>query len=286
MFRLSVISDEVSQDLVTAARFARRYGLQGLEIRSAWGLQFLELVEKTKQIRSIVEENDLKVSAVASPFFKAELFGEQEYALNLKILEKSIEMAKALDCRIIRGFTFWRKGGFEEHLPVILEKFKYPVRLIEDYGMVLGIENEPSTFVTNARKLATFLDALDSESVRAVWDPGNDIMDPDTEQPFPFGYELLRDKVVHVHLKDGVRKDERSELLPIGEGEVNIEGQLKALLLDDYKGYVSLETHWRPKRLAEEELVLPSGDSFSEMGEYASSICIQNLLRIISRLSG
>lgn len=286
MFRLSVISDEVSQDLVTAAKFAKRYGLQGLEIRSAWSLEFLELVEETKQIRSIIDEYDLKVSAIASPFFKAELLNKKEYAFNLKILKKSIDMAKTLDCPIIRGFTFWRKEGFDEHLPVILEKFKYPVHLIEDYGMILGIENEPSTFVTNAKKLATFLEALNSESVRAVWDPGNDIMDPDMEQPFPFGYECLKDKVVHVHLKDGVRKDHKSELLPIGEGKVNIEGQLKALLLDRYEGYVSLETHWRPKKLADEELVLPSGDRFSEMGEYASSICIQNLLRIISKLNG
>jgi len=284
MFKVSVISDEVSQDLRLAAKFAKKYGLDALEIRSAWNLKFLELADRITEIKGILREHDLEVSAIASPFFKAELGNAEEYALHMNILQKSIDMAKALDCGIIRGFTFWRKGKLDDRLTEILGKFREPLDVIEESDLILGIENEPSTFVTNGRTLATFLDALGSKSVLAVWDPGNDMMDPEMEKPFPFGYNFVKNKIVHVHLKDGVRKDHESELVPIGEGEVNIEGQLKALLENNYAGYVSLETHWRPKKIQESILTLPSGDSFSEMGEYASSICMENLLKIISRL--
>lgn len=37
MFKLSIISDEVSQDIRVAASFARKFNLDGLEIRSVWG---------------------------------------------------------------------------------------------------------------------------------------------------------------------------------------------------------------------------------------------------------
>ena len=36
MFRLSVITDEVSQDLKTVVSFAKEYGLDGVEVRTLW----------------------------------------------------------------------------------------------------------------------------------------------------------------------------------------------------------------------------------------------------------
>lgn len=36
MFRLAVITDEISQDLETVISFAHTWGLQGVELRSVW----------------------------------------------------------------------------------------------------------------------------------------------------------------------------------------------------------------------------------------------------------
>jgi len=288
IFKLSVITDEVSQDLEVVAKFADRFGLDGVEIRTVWNRNPQDLVDKVDDIRGILKKYDLKVSAIASPFFKADIENEREYKEHIEILKRCISLAKSLDTNIIRGFTFWRKNGsLDEYLESILEKFQKPLEIIESEGVLLGIENEPSTFVGNGRELATFLNQLDSKNVGAIWDPGNDIWDPNGEKPYPDGYEYVKDRIIHVHVKDGVRsgRDGKPEFLPIGEGEVNYPEQLKALKMDGYRGYLSLETHWRPgKKIPWDQISRPGGGEFSGLGEYASEICMRNLINILESL--
>ena len=285
MFKLSIITDEVSQDLERVAKFAQRLGLEALEIRTVWNLKPQELLPKVGEIKKILSKYDLKVSAIASPFFKANIDSEKEYKEHIEILKKCIELAKSLDTNIIRGFTFWRKGKIEDYIDVILEKFQKPLEIIEAEGVILGIENEPSTFAGNGREVAFFLSKIKSKYVKAVWDPGNDIWDPFGEIPYPDGYNYVKEYIVHIHVKDGIRKDKGHEFTPIGEGQVDYVGQLKALIRDNYKGYLSVETHWRPKKkLTEEQVLKPGGVAYSELGEEASEICVLNLKKIIEKV--
>ena len=287
MFKLSVITDEVSQDLEVVARFAQRFNLNGLEIRSLWGKKPQELLGDLGKIKKILSDYDLGISAIASPFFKADIESEKEYQEHLEILRNCSELAMDLGTDIIRGFTFWRKGNLDDHLERIIEKFQKPLEIIEDEGVILGIENEPSTFVGNGRELALFLDRLGSKNVKAIWDPGNDTFDPAGEMPYPDGYKYVRGRIVHMHIKDGIRRgaEGKYEGAAIGEGDVDYPGQLKALREDGYRGYLSLETHWRPKvKLTEEEVTKPGGVEFSRLGEEASEVCMRNLLGILSKL--
>jgi len=287
MFKLSVITDEVSQDLEVAAGFAKRFNLNGLEIRSLWGKKSQELLGDLGKIKRILSDYGLEVSAIASPFFKADIDSEKEYREHLKILRNCSALAKSLDTNIVRGFTFWRKGSLGDYLERIVEKFQKPLEIIEAEGITLGIENEPSTFVGNGWELALFLDRLGSKNVKAIWDPGNDTFDPSGEIPYPDGYRHIRGRIVHVHVKDGVRRgaEGRYEGAAIGEGDVDYLGQLRALREDGYKGHLSLETHWRPKKkLTEEQVTKPGGAEFSRLGEEASEICMRNLLGILSKL--
>ena len=286
MIKLSVISDEVSQDLERVAKFAERMGLDGVEIRTAWNMKPQELVERAGEIRAILSRYGLEVSAIASPFFKADIDDPREYEEHLEILRRCAELAKSLDTEIIRGFTFWWKGPIEENIDRILEKFQEPLEIVESEGVILAIENEPSTFVRNGRELAFFLDRVRSDRVKALWDPGNDIWDPTGEVPYPDGYSYVRGRVVHVHVKDGKRIGKgKCEFTPVGEGEVDYRGQIRALIEDGFRGYLSLETHWRPKKkLSEEEVLKPGGTAYSELGEEASEICMRNLKRIVEEV--
>lgn len=287
MFKLSVITDEVSQDLEVAAKFAHQFNLDGVEIRSVWDRKPQELLSKIKDIRKVIREHGLEVSAIASPFYKADIDSEKEYREHLEILRSCIHLAKSLDTNIIRGFAFWRKNHIDEYSEMIIERSQKPVEIVESEGILLGIENEPSTFVGNGRELAHFLDRLGSKNVKAIWDPGNDIWDPSGETPYPDGYRYVRGKIIHVHIKDGVRQggEGKHEFVAFGDGEVDYLGQLRALKEDGYKGYLSLETHWRPvEKLAEELIAKPSGEEFSRLGESASGICMRNLLNMLSIL--
>ena len=286
-FRLSVITDEVSQDLETVARFAERFMLDGIEIRTLWNRSPQDLLDRADEIKRVLKKYDLEVSAIASPFFKADIESEEDRRRHLEILENCVSLAKSLDTEIIRGFTFWRRGNLEAYLERILEEFQRPLEIIESEGVLLGIENEPSTFVGNGRELSLFLDSLGSGNVKAVWDPGNDIFDPEGETPYPDGYEYVKDRIIHIHVKDGVRKGSggKPEYVAFGEGEVEYLGQLRALKEDGYRGFLSLETHWRPgKRLLEGLIQRPGGEEFSSLAEYASEICMRNLKRMLASL--
>jgi L-ribulose-5-phosphate 3-epimerase len=245
------------------------------------------LLPKVNEIRRVISEYDLKVSAISSPLFKADIESEREFEEHLNVLRNCVELAIKLDAKIIRGFTFWRRGRLEDYIDRIIERYRKPLEIIENEDVILGVENEPSTFVGNGRELAIFLSRIDSKKIKAVWDPGNDIFDPSGEVPYPDGYGHVRSWIVHVHVKDGVRRgsDGKPEWTVIGEGEVAYREHFKALKEDGYAGYISLETHWRPeKRIPQESIIRPGGEEFSHTGKEASEICMRNLIQILSNI--
>jgi len=279
--RLSVITDEVSQDLSRVVRFAVRHGLDGLEIRTLWGLRPHELLSRAGELRRELLRAGLEVCAIASPVFKSSLHSDEEFREHLEILDRCIGLAKALDTSIVRVFTFWRTGRLEDALERIVERFGMAVDAASGEGVVLAVENEPSTHVNNGLRLRQFLEALGRPGVvSGVWDPGNDVLDPEGETPFPDGYSHVRGLFVHVHVKDGRRVD-GGVFTPVGDGDVDWAGQIRQLLRDGYKGYLSLETHWRAKQLPAELLSMPGGGAYSEEGEYASEVCMLRLKELL-----
>jgi len=289
-FKLGVISDEVSQDLDIVIRTAKDYKLDSVEIRSVWDVKVQDLTEEhLRKLKRDLDGAGLRVISIASPFLKCDIDNPKEYRDHISIFRRCIEIARALDTDIVRGFTFWRKGGLEglpKHWDSIVEKFAEPTQIAERESITLAVENEQSCFVGTGVDLARFLSQLDSKHVKAIWDPGNAYYDDAREQAYPVGYEALKRWIVHVHVKDVVvnRKTGKPECVPIGTGEVDIQGQLKALKADGYKGCVSLETHWRPKALDEQLIARPGGREFSSSGEYASRVCLENIRRLLNKL--
>jgi len=284
MLRLSVISDEVSQDPFKVMDFARRFRLKHVEIRTAWDLQPQDLTSRAKDLRELLSSNGLRVCAIASPVFKADLSNEAEYVQHLEILRRVSALAGTLGTSLIRVFAFWRSGEYETNAAAIQDRFRKAIDIAEDEGIVLCLENEPATFLTNGGDVSDFVKRLGSRSVKVVWDPGNDIMDPDGEMPYPDGYCKVRGLIAHVHLKDGVRsvRGGQAEFVPIGDGEVNLVGQMAALMEDGFGGCVSLETHWRPSgKLSESQISTPGGTGFSGEGMVASEICMRNLQELL-----
>jgi L-ribulose-5-phosphate 3-epimerase len=291
MFKKGVITDEISQDLEYAAKMAAEFGLTGLELRSVWNKGVHELTEEElDRVLQIARSYNLEIPAVSSPFFKCNLDSPQEIQEHYEILAKTIQAAKKLGAKIIRGFAFWRKGpDFDEKLPQIVEQFQKPIAMLKEAGMALALENEPSTYNCNAARTVQLLKALDSPQVRAVWDAGNDIYSLDEpERPYPEGYNIIKDYMIHMHMKDAVHDPETGKVegVAIGTGQTNWRGQLKAILDDGYTGYLCLETHYRPVgKLSEEQLNRPGGADFSNLGDIASRECLENWFAIMKELS-
>jgi sugar phosphate isomerase/epimerase len=285
-FRLGILTDEVSQDIGEAMEFAVQYGLDAIEIRSVNGkAAHLLTDEEINEIGRLAERHGLVVSGIAGPLFKCHMDDPLEVAEHLAMAERLVEVALRLHSRVIRGFTFWAGSPFEQALPEIAAQLKKLIPLLEEAGVTLALEYDPSTQASNARKTAAVLNLLQTPHVQALYDPGNNLWDPDGEIPYPDGYEEIKAHLCHVHLKDARRTPEGVEAVAIGTGEVDYRSLLTRLDQDNYNGYLIVETHYRMNaQLTEEQLKRPAGFAFSEGGREASAHCTEHLLRLLHEL--
>lgn len=287
MFKLAVISDEISQEFQTVVNVSKEYKLNGVEIRSVWNKPPQNLSdEDMAKMKDILGNAGLLVAGIASPFFKCEIDKANERREHLDILKKCIKMAHFFHTNIIRGFTFWNTGRTEEIWGKILEYYQEPVKMIEGEGVFLCIENEASTSVATAKLLERFLNDVGSPNIKAIWDPANEVHAEGGEKPFPDAYNRVKPNMIHCHAKDAAKNAEgKLESVPVGTGVIDWKGQIKELLDSNYKGYLSLETHWRPKKTLSEDLLnRPGGAAFSEAGEEASRICLDNIYGMLKEL--
>jgi sugar phosphate isomerase/epimerase len=286
MFKLAVITDEVSQDPTTAAAMVQEFGGEGLEIRSVWEKSPDELsADEMQRLKRIADDYGLRICGIASPVYKCRLGAAEEEGQHLDMLRRCITLAHALDTTLIRVFTFWRQPG-SPPWERIAEKFTEPLRLAEQEEVILGVENERSTMGANAKRVAEFLARVNHPRLRAIWDPGNEAGDAEGSVAFPDGYEMLKPWIVHVQLKDIRRLPNGTvESVRLGTGDVDCIGQLKALARDGYRGYLSLETHWRINRDIPQDLVRqPKGSAFSQGGEEATRQCLEGLRAMLQQI--
>lgn len=285
-YKTAVISDEIAQDVVIAADTAKEYDLDALEIRGAWGKGPHDLTpDEIARIKDITAERGLVVCSVAPPFFKCELEDAQAVKDHLGILRKSCIAAKAFDTRIVRGFAFFRRGPFEPVKDRIVRYLKEAAKVAEGEGAVLALENEFSTYNCNVGRTLELIDAVGSDSVKLLFDPGNDIHDQEGEVAWPDSYDLAIGRMVHMHLKDPKRNaDGTVTTLAIGDGDIHASEMLRTLARSGYKGYVSLETHYRREPLTAEMARIPQGEDFSAGGWVASRECLDKWFEIAERV--
>lgn len=287
MFTRAVITDEISQDLDLAARTAREFGLDQLEIRTAWDVRIDNMsTAELDRVKQTAADHQLSVVCLATPFLKCDLGNSAELDEHMQILRRSISAAHVLGAKIIRTFTFWRKGTLAENFTAIVQAYAEPARIAAGEGITLGIENEHACFAGTGRETAELIEAINSAAVKSVWDPGNAYW-TGSEQAVPDGYERIKPHIAHVHLKDVVTRGGEMHATVLGEGEVGIARQLSLLADDGYSGCTSLETHYRIKaQLSEAAVNRPGGSAFSEGGEEASRLCLASWNAMMQSLPG
>jgi len=289
MFKLGVISDEVSQDFQTVVDVATEFNLDSIEVRSVWDKPPQDLTEKdVEEMKRILEPTDLIVIGVASPFYKCDFDNPEERKEHLDILRRCVKLAQAFDAKIIRSFAFWHTGRTEEIWDDILKAYDEPKKIAEGEDIIIGMENESSTSLATAKLTRKFINDVDSPNIKSIWDPANEVYAEGGEKPYPDAYNRLKDVMIHGHIKDSKTDPETGEIgsVPVGEGIVGWQEQLQGYLDDGYEGHLCLETHWRPTAALSEDLLnRPGGAAFSEAGEEASRICLKNLFEMIGKLN-
>lgn len=269
--KFSFITDEATQDLTEAIAFAKEYGMEGVELRSIADTPIDRIDEKTlKEYKQWLDDAGLQVCNLASSFFKC---APDQAAVEYDKLVRLCDAADILGCDTIRGFVFFSDEQGPRITDEMVALFAPAVEILKQRSKVLLLEADPSVNTTNHAAVAAFLERLNSDVVGAIYDPGNDIYDPEREIPYPDGYEAVKEWIRHVHIKDAVRNEkDEPECVCIGTGWVDYPGLIKALNRDGYTGWMSLETHYRVGAAISEELMTrPGGAAFSEGGMGATA---------------
>ena len=279
--KLSIITDEFTQDLDTAIWFVKEMGLDGVELRTIDSLPLeKQSEERLLEIHDILAKENIAVCDIAGSFYKCRYEDRQS---EIEKLRRLIKAAHILHSPYIRCFGFLSEDA--PSLSQIVEAFEEPLKLAEENGIMLLLEADPSVTTTNHGMLKDLIEAIHHPCLGAIYDPGNDLYDPLHEIPYPDGWEQIAPYVKHIHIKDAVLDETGPHCVKFSEGQVDFDSILKTLVKADYDGYLSLECHYRKDReLSETEMKLPGGASFSDGGLEAcmeSAIALKEALERI-----
>ena len=282
LFPIAAITDEFSPDLVTAAQSMREVGMTAAELRVVFGKNIIDLTdEELDRAHQIVTDQGLKIISIASPLLKCVLpnapgidsrFQQDIFASKHsfedqpRLTERAFEIARRTGARIVRVFSYWRTVEPEKCFDRIVAALGELAEKAAKHDLIIGLENEHACNIATGAETARVLKAISHPNLKVVWDPCNALVSG--ENPFPEGYRrMAAGRITHVHAKDCFVNNHTPTFGPLGECGIDWRGQIRALVNDGYKGYISLETHWPG----------PDGDKHA-----GSVICGRNLKTLVT----
>jgi sugar phosphate isomerase/epimerase len=136
----------------------------------------------------------------------------------------------------------------------------------EKHDVTILIETEYNQVPTDVTRTADgtldLVELMNSEHFKVNFDPCNSFIAG--EEGFPYAYEVLKPHIRYIHLKDATRYDPARHgrkyhkalqvdargswiCVALGQGGLNMEGLLKRLQEDAFKGVVAVELHTLPE---------------------------------------
>ena len=244
MFKIGVVTDEISDDLQEAIDIAKSWGLEHIELHRVWGKNICDIDEATlSKVIRIVKSNGMTVTNIDSLTLRCYLDNDEEYSQHISHLLRSIQIAPLFNTNIVRLFSFWKEENIEDKWDRIFEKMELPIKIAERDGIILGFENVSSGNIGTSDDLERLFNRFNSPNLKLIWDPGNAYAAGE-KLPFPDGYEKIKNKIIHIHVKDAILDDQGKNVWkPIGQGNVDYKKHIEGLLKDNYRGIIALETH-------------------------------------------
>jgi 3-dehydroshikimate dehydratase len=251
---LSAFGDEVAADLAEQLDALRVERIGYVELRSAWGVNVVDLgPDRLEAAARELRRAGIGVSAIASPVGKAPVDGD--FGAELGRLHAALDAAEQLDASLVRVFSFYVPDGrYAEHRDEVLRRMGGLAAEAEARGVTLVHENESYIYGDTPERCRDLVDSVGSPALRIAFDPANFVQCG--VRPMAEAWPVLRDDVVHVHVKDAVPVDREApyparvpegslmaSVRPAGEGDGELRGLLRELDRDGYRGFLTLEPH-------------------------------------------
>jgi L-ribulose-5-phosphate 3-epimerase len=252
--RLSVITDEISDDAVQALRVVESMGVGAVEIRVLDGRNIVyHAPEAWRRLAGDIAAGGFDCPVVDSPFLKeTPVPGDPDWnGLDWSPFERAVEVADALGAGTVRVFSGRRgpdgarpgpdgageRPDTDQWLADVLEEAAGRAR---QAGRRIAVEIEHVCAIATAAEAAAFAERFGG-GWGFVLDPGNESYL--TGRPAEAGLVAgLAPRIGHVHVKD---VSAAHAWVRVGDGIVGWSEHLVALRDSGYTGYLSMETHYR-----------------------------------------
>ncbi len=238
MFTYSAFADEISPDLNTQISVLKKYNINHIEARGIDGKNISDYtVAEIKEVKKVLDDNGFRLSALGSPIGKIQI--TDDFAPELDKFKNTLDLAAELDTKYIRMFSFFMDTvRAAEYRDEVLERWNRYLEAAKGYPVMLLHENEKGIYGDTAQRCYDLLTTLNSPMLRATFDPANFVQcGEDTLQ----AYELLKDYVEYMHIKDALAST--GEVVPSGYGDGNVKAILDALKAKNWDGFLSFEPH-------------------------------------------
>lgn len=238
--KISGFADEIAKDVDTQFSVLNKLGISYFEVRGVDGKNIAELsVEEAIQLKEKMDAHHIKASSIGSPIGKVKL--EEPFEEHFEQFKQVVKLAKVLDSKYIRIFSFYHKSNAEwterERQEVFCRLSKM-IAYAKEQDIILLHENEKDVYGDTIDRCNDLMQALYGSHFKAVFDPANFVQ---CGQSAREAYEKLKNYIEYMHIKDACSDD--GKVVPAGSGNGNIAFILKDLLDNGFEGYLSLEPH-------------------------------------------
>jgi 3-dehydroshikimate dehydratase len=243
MAKLSAFADEVTEDFRGQVEYLARERIGYIEPRFINRKNIMDLSRnELREIRRLLEDHGLKVSAIGSPIGKIRL--DEPFEPHLDKFKRAVDLALFFETPFIRVFSYYAPQGknIDDYRDEVLDRMAAQLRYVQDADVTMVHENEARIYGHSAENCVDLAKTLDSPKLRLAYDPANFVWGEKIANNVETCWPLMKSYVVHVHLKDWKLGSQDIGSLP-GEGDGQIKDLLAELAAMKYDGCLTMEPH-------------------------------------------
>ncbi len=238
VYTITGFADEISPDLNEQIKGIKGLGMSHIEMRGVDGDNLIFHNDaKVKEIKNRLDAEGIALSALGSPLGKIQI--TDPFEKHFDEFKRAVEIAHIMETSNIRMFSFYVPEGKEkEYKDEVFERLGKFVDYAKSNDVVLLHENEKGIYGEKAPECRELMEEFYGEHFKAIFDFANFVQ---VSQDTLEAYELLKDYIVYIHVKDALSKD--GSVVPVGLGDGNVPEILGKLFDHGFNGYLSLEPH-------------------------------------------
>ena len=234
--RISIVSDEISEDFTVASMVANKLFIKNFELRKFIEGRIPDVSAFTlKRLLDKKNQFNYTYTLISPGYFKHCLSDKNKTDHQINKIHTCIDLAKKLDAKFISVFTFKRNSRDSKIPEDIYEPLCKLKDLCESNSLTLLLENSPNCWADTAVNL---LSVANKTGINVNWDPGNSLASG--HQNHQLHLDRLLPITKNIHLKNWAPDIGYCSII---SGAYDLASEISYFLDNYYPGYFCIEHH-------------------------------------------